>query len=93
MNKSNQLSEKQFLFFTINYIVGFGFITTITSVIKTGYYGLIIFLLTALISLAVVLVFSRLGNEFPNEYGGSYLYAKKAFKKHFAFFQGWNQFI
>lgn len=45
-----------------------------------GYYGLIIFLLTALISLAVVLVFSRLGNEFPNEYGGSYLYAKKAFK-------------
>lgn len=59
----------------------------------TGYYGLIIFLLTALISLAVVLVFSRLGNEFPNEYGGSYLYAKKAFKKHFAFFQGWNQFI
>ena len=39
-----------------------------------------IFLLTALISLAVVLVFSRLGNEFPNEYGGSYLYAKKAFK-------------
>lgn len=93
MNKSNQLSEKQFLFFTINYIVGFGFITTITSVIKTGYYGLIIFLLTALISLAVVLVFSRLGNEFQNEYGGSYLYAKKAFKKHFAFFQGWNQFI
>lgn len=59
----------------------------------TGYYGLIIFLLTALISLAVVLVFSRLGNEFPNEYGGSYLYAKKAFKKHFAFFLGWNQFI
>ena len=49
--------------------------------------------MTALISLAVVLVFSRLGNEFLNEYGGSYLYAKKAFKKHFAFFQGWNQFI
>ena len=36
--------------------------------------------MTGLISLAVVLVFSRLGNEFPNEYGGSYLYAKKAFK-------------
>ncbi|MCF0217944.1 MAG: APC family permease [Malacoplasma sp.] len=91
---SNQkFSEKQFVFFTLNYIMGFGFITTISSLISLRYFGIIIFALTAIITFAVALVFSRLGNIYKNEYGGSYLYAKKVFKKRFSFFIGWNQFI
>lgn len=86
---SNQkFSEKQFVFFTLNYIMGFGFITTISSLISLRYFGIIIFALTAIITFAVALVFSRLGNIYKNEYGGSYLYAKKVFKKRFSFFIG-----
>lgn len=90
---NQKFSEKQFIFFTLNYIMGFGFIATISSVISTGWFGILIFALTSLITLSVALVFSRLGNIYSKEYGGSYLYAKKAFNKNFAFFQGWNQFI
>ncbi|MDE5553155.1 MAG: APC family permease [Malacoplasma sp.] len=90
---NQKFSEKQFVFFILNYIMGFGFIATISSVISTGYFGIIIFVLTSLITLSIALVFSRLGNIYSKEYGGSYLYAKKAFKNNFAFFQGWNQFI
>lgn len=90
---NNKFSEKQFIFFILNYIMGFGFIATISSVIQQGYFGILIFGLTSIITLAVALVFSRLGNEIKEGYGGSYQYAKKAFNKGFAFFQGWNQFI
>lgn len=40
MKKFNQRS---FTLFAINYIVGFGFITTFTSLVKIGIFGLVIF--------------------------------------------------
>lgn len=91
MNKN--FNEKSFTFFTINYIVGFGFITTIISLININIYGIITMLLTALITFGVSLVFSRMANNYKDEYGGSYAYAKKLNNKHFSFFVGWNQYI
>ncbi|SYV91130.1 Uncharacterised protein, partial [Mesomycoplasma hyorhinis] len=35
-NRQNYFNERQFLFFGLNYIVGFGFIATISGVILTG---------------------------------------------------------
>ncbi|MBN3535043.1 APC family permease [Mycoplasma procyoni] len=92
----NKLSERQFIFFGLNYIVGFGFIATISSVISKGLWGSLIFVLTAFISMSIMLAFARASQNYANEVGGTYIYAKKAFpeKKHrwFLFLQGWNQF-
>lgn len=90
--KDGKLSGLDFGMFMFNYVVGFGFIATIASVIDLGPWGLLVFLLTAFIATAVALSFSRLSQEFPNETGSSYSYAKKAFGKFGIFFQGWNQF-
>ncbi|MGZ9413715.1 APC family permease [Mycoplasma sp. 480] len=90
----NKFSERQFLLFGLNYIVGFGFIVTIAGVISKGLWGMLIFVLTAFICGAVMLAFARGGENFGSEVGGSYVYGKKAFPKQrwFIFFQGWNQF-
>lgn len=86
-------NAKSFSLFTINYIVGFGFITTISSLIKINIFGIIAFLVSAFIAFCVALVFSKLANNFSEEYGGSYSYAKKLNNKNFSFFIGWNQYI
>lgn len=86
-------NEKSFTLFTINYIVGFGFITTITSLVQLNIFGIIAIVATAFITFGATLVFSRLTNNYKNEYGGSYAYAKKLKNKNFSFFVGWNQYI
>ncbi|WP_027119418.1 APC family permease [[Mycoplasma] testudinis] len=91
--KDNKLTGKQFSLFVVNHIVGFGFIATISGVINLGQYGLIVIVLTSLITLGVALCFSRLAAKFPGSYGGSYHYAKQAYGRKAAFFVGWNQFI
>ncbi|AAV27814.1 APC family permease [Mesomycoplasma hyopneumoniae] len=87
----NFLTERQFIFYGLNYIVGFGFIATISNVISQGVWGILVFILTSLITLAVIFAFARAGNKYQSEVGGSYAYAKKTFKKEMVFFQGWNQ--
>ncbi|WP_027121035.1 APC family permease [Mycoplasma leonicaptivi] len=89
----NKLSEKQFFLYGLNYIVGFGFLATIASIISRGLWGMLIFALTAFISFSVILAFARGSQEYTNEHGGTYVYAKKASKNRFwIFFNGWNQF-
>lgn len=90
---SQNFNQKSFTLFTINYIVGFGFIATITSLIQLSLFGLIVLAATIIISFGVCLVFSRLTNVFKNEYGGTYAYSKKLNNKQFSFFLGWNQYI
>lgn len=90
---SNQFSQKSFTLFTINYIVGFGFLTTILGLIKLNIYGIIVLIATAFITFGVSLVFSRLANNFKNDYGGTYAFSKKLNNKNFSFFLGWNQYI
>ncbi|CAT05275.1 amino acid transporter [Mesomycoplasma conjunctivae] len=95
MNKTSKsthaLTEKQFILYGLNYVIGFGFIATISKVINIGVWGILVFVLTSLITLAVIFAFARAGNRYKNEVGGSYAYAKKTFGKHMSFFQGWNQ--
>ncbi|EIE39359.1 APC family permease [Mycoplasmopsis canis] len=90
----NKLTEKQFIFYGLNYIIGFGFIATISSVVSKGLWGILIFVLTAFISMSVMLAFARGSQNFGKEVGGTYAYAKKAFhnKRAILFLQGWNQF-
>ncbi|WP_029906084.1 APC family permease [Mycoplasmopsis opalescens] len=91
--KSGKLSEKQFYFYGINFIVGFGFIATITGIIKHGLWGMLIFALTSFIAFSVILAFARGSQKYQDEVGGTYVYAKKASDNRFwVFFNGWNQF-
>lgn len=55
---SKNFNEKSFTLFTINYIVGFGFITTITSLVQLNLFGIIAIIATAFITLGAALVFS-----------------------------------
>ncbi|MDW2910794.1 APC family permease [Mesomycoplasma ovipneumoniae] len=87
----NTLTERQFIFYGLNYVVGFGFIATISRVINQGIWGVFVFILTSLITLAVIFAFARAGQKYQNEVGGSYAYAKKTFKNGLVFFSGWNQ--
>ncbi|WP_052663432.1 APC family permease [[Mycoplasma] testudinis] len=91
--QGHKLSTRQFSLFVVNYIIGFGFIATISGVINLGPFGLVVILLTSVITLGVAFSFSRLATEFPDNYGGSYYYAKKTFGRKASFFVGWNQFI
>ncbi|QJR44126.1 amino acid permease [Mycoplasma miroungirhinis] len=90
-----KFTEKSFIFYGINFIVGFGFIATIQSVIKNGNYSLLIFVITSFIAAAIMLAFARGTQYFGNQIGGSYAYAKEAFPKSkwFWFLNGWNQFM
>lgn len=74
MKKFNQRS---FTLFVINYIVGFGFITAITSLVKIGIFGLVVFLLTSTVTLSLSLVFARLSNKFNNNMVGVIYLLKK----------------
>lgn len=69
-------TAKTFTLFTINFIVGLGFITTITSVLNLGYWGYIVIVLSLLTVLGTSLVFSRLSNVYSEQYGGSYAFAR-----------------
>ncbi|TNK82540.1 amino acid permease [Mycoplasmopsis pullorum] len=95
--KNKSFSQIGFMFFIINFVVGFGFISTILSVLNLKVYGLLVIIITSLITLGVVLLFSRLAAKFSAEYGSSYYYAKQIkpskFAKHFTFLNGWMQFI
>ncbi|WP_166666777.1 APC family permease [Mycoplasmopsis mustelae] len=90
-----KIKGKNFIFYGVNYIVGFGFLATISSVIKTGSYSILVFLITSLIAAGVMLAFSRGSQLYGNEVGGSYVYVKKAFPKNrfFWYVNGWNQFM
>ncbi|RIV16894.1 APC family permease [Mycoplasmopsis gallopavonis] len=91
--KSSYFNSRTFTLLAINYVVGFGFVATISKIAKLGIWALAVILPTALIALGVVLVFSRLVNEFPKDQGGSFSYANRVSKGNFAFFVGWNQYI
>lgn len=90
---SQKFNQKSFTLFTINYIVGFGFISTIISLMQLSLFAIIVLVSTIIISFAVSLVFSRLANNFVGEYGGTYAYSKKLNNKRFSFFLGWNQYM
>ena len=93
MSNNKNFNEKSFTYFTINYIVGFGFLTTIISLVKLNVFGIIVLLTTGFITFAVSLVYSRLTNCFKEDYGGTYSYSKRLNNKSFSFFLGWNQYI
>ena len=88
INMTKNFNERSFTLFTINYIVGFGFISTIISLIQLNLFGIIAIVATAFITFGAALVFSRLTNNFKNEYGGSYAYTKKLNNNNFSFFVG-----
>ena len=94
-----ELTSKQFAFMMFNYVVGFGFLTTIGTVIKLGSWGILVFFATAFIAFGVMLTFSRLSAYAPETKGASYGYAKLAFDekkklgKSMIFMQGWNQYM
>ncbi|UUM20320.1 APC family permease [Mycoplasma sp. 2045] len=103
-----QFTQKSFTFFTINFVVGIGFITTISTIMNISYWGYLVMILSAFICFGIMLVFSRLSNQYNDHYGGSYAYArhldddvvdgkltksKKRGLRNLVFFIGWNQFI
>lgn len=88
-----KFNKKSFWLFTVNYIIGYGFIATVTKVIALKAFGFLAFMLAVIINVGIALVFARLSAKYHNEYGGSYAYSKKLNNKHYAFFNGWNQFI
>ncbi|UVD81897.1 APC family permease [Mycoplasma iguanae] len=86
-----RFTEKQFFAFSLNFVVGFGFIATIGDIVSLGAWGMIVFAITAFAAMGTSLAFARVSERYPNELGGSYGYAKKAYKsKIAAFLQGWN---
>lgn len=70
------LSAKYFAFFTINFVVGFGFIATIFNVLEKKVYGFVVLAAASFIAFGVLLVFSRLSDTYKETYGGSYAYSK-----------------
>ncbi|ADE19647.1 APC family permease [Mycoplasma crocodyli] len=89
----NKLNNKQLVFFGFNFVVGFGFIATMTSLVQNKGWGILIFIIASFIALTVALSFSKLAHKYPETVGGSYAYSKEVFNKPFQFFIGWNQFI
>ncbi len=87
------MNPRQFSFLMFNYVVGFGFVTTIGQVIKLGGWGIFVFFVTAFIAFGVMLIFAHLSQQFPNTHGSSYGYAKMVHKKPLTFLQGWNQYV
>ncbi|MGZ9756510.1 APC family permease [Mycoplasma sp. 4423] len=90
-----KIKGKNFLFYGINYIVGFGLLASIASVLKTGSYSILVFAITSFIAGGVMLAFARGTQMYSKEVGGSYVFVKKAFpkKRWLWYFNGWNQFL
>ncbi|VEU70566.1 amino acid permease [Mycoplasmopsis glycophila] len=74
--KGKHFTQKSFTLFTINYVIGVGFLTTIASFLNFNYWGYLVILIAALVIFGISLVFSRLSNSFKEHYGGSYTFAK-----------------
>ncbi|RIV16812.1 amino acid permease [Mycoplasmopsis gallopavonis] len=107
--QEKHFTQKSFTFFTINYVIGVGFLTTIGSIAKFNYFGYLVIFIAATVVFGISLVFSRLSNSFKEHYGGSYTFAKhintgqslvftnriieSKAVRNFSFFVGWNQFI
>ncbi|MEE3928587.1 APC family permease [Mycoplasmopsis ciconiae] len=88
-----EFNEKTFTMLAINYVIGFGFIATIVNVVELGYWGVLIFAITAFLAITTALAFSRLVNAFPEDKGGSVAYAQRTNKKYLTFFTLFNQYI
>lgn len=89
--RSSKFSAIQYWYFCFNWIVGFGFIAAMSSVISTGSWSILSFVVAAFLTLSVMLVFSRGANLYPDEKGGIYGYSKLVFGRWGRFFYGWNQ--
>ncbi|WP_426460972.1 amino acid permease [Mycoplasma hafezii] len=101
---TKHFTQKSFTFFTINYVIGVGFLTTIGTLVQFSLWGYLIILLSAFVIFAVSLVFSRLADNFKENYGGSYAFVRhldndnktdrqRKIFNNFSFFVGWNQFV
>lgn len=88
-----KISRLRFFLFGINYIVGFGFIATISSSLQLGFYGFIPLVLATLFTGFYVLSSIKGVERFPGEIGGTYVYAKAGLSRFWVFFQGWNQYM
>ncbi|TCG12119.1 APC family permease [Mycoplasma todarodis] len=93
MTEKNTMSKKKFYLFSLNYIMGFGFIATIGKIMELHALGLVAFMITSFVVLCVALAFSRAADAYPDALGGSYYYAKKSGGRHGGFYQGWTQYI
>ncbi|WP_434414466.1 APC family permease [symbiont of Argiope bruennichi] len=93
MNK--KYTKIQMMFFGLNFIVGYAFLVGLGSVVKdSGYLFFLVVLICGTIAFSAGLAFARL-SSIVDGFGGSYLYAKRAFpKKRFLYFlTGWAQYI
>ncbi|MDJ1645898.1 APC family permease [Mycoplasma sp. M5725] len=88
-----RLNERQFTLLAINYIIGFGFVSTILSVVQIGYWSFVVMFLAALVSLGTMLSASKLVKSYPNEIGGTVAYAEKTGNKELTFFAAMHQYI
>ncbi|NQZ29272.1 MAG: APC family permease [Mycoplasmatales bacterium] len=93
MVEKNTMSKKKFYLFSLNYIMGFGFIATIGKIMELHALGLIAFMITSFVVLCVALAFSRAADAYPDAMGGSYHYGKQSGGRHGGFYQGWTQYI
>ncbi|MCU9934134.1 hypothetical protein NWE61_03020 [Mycoplasmopsis felis] len=93
--KNKHFTEKSFTFLTINFIVGLGFLTTITEIFNLGLWGYLVIGLSLLTVCGTALVFSRMGNAFKDHYGGSYSYVrhldKTLFEEELPNFSKWER--
>lgn len=90
-SSNNKFSYLQFILFSLNFIVGFGFVATLSRLSNTGPYSILSLAIATVIAFGSILVFSRLSQQFPDAKGGVFGYSQLLNKKHFNFFAGWNQ--
>lgn len=87
----SKFNDKQFILFSLNWIVGFGFLAALTTVVSSGAWGFLSFVIATFVAWGILLVFTRGLSQFPNNQAGSYGFFKLAFGKWPSFFVGWNQ--
>lgn len=88
-----RLNERQFTLLAINYIIGFGFISTILGVVQIGYWSFLVMVLASLVSFGTMLAVSKLVNTYSNEIGGTVSYAEKTGSRKLTFFAAIHQYI